>query len=67
MKLQGEKPWDQESRRGGMLRVYEELSMFLRGEKREEQIFEMAKRRAMILLAEMAREIPMPIDSNRKQ
>jgi hypothetical protein len=57
VKLQGEKPTDDEKRRKDLLKIREELVEFLREEKRKDKLFTDAVKRAENVLKDILQEI----------
>jgi len=57
IKLQGNKPLNEENRREDLLEIGRELAEFLMKEKREERLFVDARKRAEGVLRDIAREI----------
>jgi len=57
IKLQGNKPLNEENRRKDLLEIRKELTEFLKKEKRKEKLFLDARKRAEDLLKDITREI----------
>ncbi len=57
VKLQGNKPLNEENRRGNLLEIRKELTEFLKKEKGEEKLFLDARKRAKDVLKDIEKEI----------
>ncbi len=57
VKLQGDKPLDEEEKKKDLLETRKELTDFLKKEKRKEKLFLDAKKRAEVVLKDIGREI----------
>jgi len=59
VKLQGNKPMNQENRRSNLLAIHKELTEFLKKEKRKERLFLDARKRAKHILKRIKSEISL--------